>query len=174
MREIRLIFVGGVVLPKTVLDLGAYDGFASKTFVLPGDKWILVDNLQYLQYTGWEVPKVPEGAEYIISDILDYYEPAEMVVCSNVLYHVKDPHALLRHLRKLTKGSLLLRTYFDPPGKEKWNYHYKKASSGGDIKTRKTIWYRPTLDALTEELNEVGFSNVAVSVVRDEVVCICS
>ena len=147
---------------KTVLDLGAYNGRASEEFVEEGDRWILVDNEQHLEYDGWAKPAPPLGAEYIVMDIMDYTEPADVVVCSNVLYHVLDPHALLRHLKELTLKTLVLKTYFDPPGEKDWNYYGEKKQAHPHLPTANTIFYRPTLDGLTNELKSLGFKNLEI------------
>ncbi len=143
---------------KTILDIGAFNGESSREFIKPGDKWILVDNQQYLQYDNWKVPKsYPEGATMIFMDGMDYKEPAEIVVCSNVLYHVPDPHAFLKHLRELTLDTLVLRTYFDGGNEKRWNYYGKEHPAHGHPSTAATIFYRPTIPALKEELENLGF-----------------
>ncbi len=158
-KETKSPSVPVAVLPKrTVLDLGAYDGNASSQFVHLAEQWILVDNREYEKY-GWGSPVIPEGATYIEMDIMDYLIPAEIVVCSNVLYHMPNPQALLRHLRKLTIETLILTTYFDE-GDKGWNYYGKENPAHPHRGTAETIYYRPTLSALLEGLREVGFKNI--------------
>jgi 2-polyprenyl-3-methyl-5-hydroxy-6-metoxy-1,4-benzoquinol methylase len=99
---------------KTILDIGAYDGCASKGFVEEGDRWIWVDNQQHLKYDGaegtrWGKVRPPPNAELHIMDGMDWKEPADIVVCSNVIYHVPDPIAFIKHLRELTLGKLYIR-----------------------------------------------------------------
>ena len=143
---------------RTVLDLGAYDGNYSERFAHLGEQWILVDNAEYEKY-GWGAPVIPANATYIEMNIMDYHIPAEIVVCSNVLYHMPDPQALLRHLRKLTIETLILRTYFDK-GDYGWNYYGKENPAHPHRPTAATIYYRPTLTTLLDELWEVGFKNI--------------
>jgi len=50
-----------VPVPRVVLDLGAHAGEASAPYIKPGDKWILVDNQQYLEYENWAVLPLPKG-----------------------------------------------------------------------------------------------------------------
>ncbi len=150
-----------MVRRRTVLDLGAYDGNFSSGQVRAGDRWILVDNEQWRKY-GWGEPVRPDNAEYVVMDIMDYHEPAEIVVCSNVLYHVPDPHKLLKHLRKLTLETLYLRTYFDE-GEQGWNYYGKDNPAHPNKSTAETIYSRPTVNTLVDELKRVGFKNIAVT-----------
>lgn len=144
-------------MPKTVLDLGCYDGGSSTAQVKDGDRWILVDSEQYLEYENWGRPKLPDNAEYHKMDLMDYKEPAEIVVCYNVLYHVPDPHAMLKHLRFLTKEKLLLRTYIEPV--KGW-LDRTDGSAHPHKGTAKTIFYYPSLDALIEELTALGFKKI--------------
>ncbi len=140
---------------KTVLDLGAFDGNASRYLVTKGDRWILVDNGQWKQY-GWDEPMTPEGAKRIECDIMDYADPAELVFCSNVLYHHPDPWAFMNHLRELTLETLHLRTYYDK-GPGSWiRYDKDKNPAHADPKVAATIFYRPTIKGLTDELALLG------------------
>ena len=164
--------VGGVLLPKTVLDIGGYDGCASREYVNDGDRWVIVDNQQYLKYDRWEAPETPDGAEYLVMDCMDYHEPAEIVVCSNVLYHVPNPWVLIKHLKKLTKEKLYLTTYFDKVGNV-WNYYWKEKPLHPHKGTAATIYYRPTIPALIDELKKVGFVNIKKTI-SDTVTLECS
>lgn len=159
-NEMKSNSVKSVAMRRTVLDLGAYNGCASSSFAGSGDRWILVDNRQWVKYD-WGEPVIPERAEYVISDIMDYHEPAEIVVCFDVLYHIEDPHAFLHHLRRLTLETLYLRTYYDE-GDKGWNYYGKEKPAHPHPSTAETIYWRPTLPALIDELGEVGFKNVKI------------
>lgn len=152
---------------KTVLDAGGFDGCESMDFVESGDRWIIVDNQQFLEYDGWKVPAIPVckagvRAEYHVMDIMEWKEPADLVVCSNVLYHVENPWALLMHLHLLTKRTLILRTYFDK-GERGWHYYGKEKPSHPHAGTAATIFYRPTLPNLLTDLNWVGWEDVKVT-----------
>ena len=147
---------------KTVLDVGAYDGGASREFVEKGDRWILVDNCQYERYDGWKRPAMADEEldyqEYYNMDIFDYHDPADIVVCANVIYHVEDPWALIKHLRKLTLNTMILKTQTDPVGSGDWCWHNVENPLSGHASTNETIFYRPTEQALLNELRAVGFT----------------
>jgi hypothetical protein len=147
---------------KTVLDLGAYSGQASVHLVKPGDTWILVDNEQYRDYDGWKQPGTPENATRITCDIMDYHEPADIVVCSNVLYHVPRPFEFLKHLRKLTKDVLYLKTYHNETGEDWTFYDPLKNPGSGHGPTARTIFYRPSHAGLEKALKDAGFTDIKI------------
>jgi len=160
-------------LPKTILDLGAYNGVASTDLVGEKDRWILVDNRQYEQYDGWRTPGLPPKAEYYEMDLMDWKEPAEIVVCSNVLYHVPDPHAMLKHLRELTLERLYLTTYVAdlPSG---WVDHTGGKHPHLHRPTAFTLFMFPSTNALVDELKELGFNILKVEPIWDMVKVICA
>lgn len=173
IEEQNMNFVGVAPVPKTVLDIGAHAGQASKQFVKPGDKWILVDNQQYLQYDRWSKIEQIEDAEYHVCDALEYKTPADVVVCSNVVYHVLDPHALLKHLKYLTLDALYLTTYYDEPRPEPWKYYGAENPCHPHPETAATIFWRPTIQGLEDELKELGFKIVSKTVGGDMVSFTC-
>lgn len=160
------------IIPDTILDLGAYDGRASAPLVKEHDRWVIVDDLQWKQY-GWGEPKIPDNAEYIVKDIFEYNDPAEIVVCSQVLYHVPEPIELLKHLRKLTKERLYLKTAFNEKPHptmtyDGWTYYGLVNPVHPDKSTAATIYYRPTEEALLRALASVGFTVVKVNKLKIE------
>ena len=157
-KEVNMPCVPDVPSPRTILDLGAYDGVYSKPFVRENDTWILVDNKQWLKY-GWGEPNKPANAMYVISDIMDYDKPADIVICSNVLYHVTNPYALLKHLYKLTNKILYLKTYFNKEGAD-WTYYGKNNPQSTHTTTSETIFWRPTINVLIRECESLGFKIV--------------
>jgi len=108
-------------------------------------------------------------------DLFDWHEPADLVICSNVLYHVEDVHGFLRHLKELTKGTLILRTYYNlGDGDNDWTYYGPKRPVHPHPGTAATIFWRPTVRTLEKELHEIGFKNVKVDIQHEIVEMVCS
>ena len=158
-------------LVRIGLDLGSWNGRGSDAYRHMVDKWIFIDNEQYKQYDGWRTVNFSPETDYRIMDIMDYHEPAEIVVCYDVLYHVPDPHALLKHLRKLTKERLYLRTWvFDGDG---WVDKHNDKTVSNHAPTRETIYYYPTIKGLVEELMKVGFIVIKTIGEKNHVLFVC-
>lgn len=136
----------------TVLDLGGYDGkFARLALDRGAISATVVDNKEWIQYE-WGAFEPKPGVRYVDSDIMDWHQPADLVICYNVLYHVKQPLPFLRHLRKLTRGTLSLCTSFVEKGDGGWVVY-----PTGLGHPNKTVWCRPTPDGLTRALFDAGF-----------------
>lgn len=138
----------------SALDLGGYDGANALHLLQRGASPVtLVDNGEYEQY-GWGAPQsFPEGIRAVRADLMDWHEPADYVLCSNVIYHTRDPFACLRHLRRLTKKVLALTTSFD--GESGWTWYPDgKGHSNG------TVWCRPSPAGFVEAAHEAGFTEV--------------
>jgi len=71
---------------------------------------------------------------------------------------MEDPFKFLHHLRKLTKGKLILNTYLSGGEEPEWKYIYGTEEAHPHLKTANTIYYRPTRAALYEALEEAGFT----------------
>ena len=66
---------------RCVLDLGGYNGRASRPYVLLSDRWVVVDNRQYRKYGDWAEPALTPDMEFHEMDLHDWHESAEVVVC---------------------------------------------------------------------------------------------
>lgn len=139
----------------TVLDLGGYDGKFARLALDRGAKSAtVVDNKEWIQYE-WSPFEPQPGVTYALSDIQDWQEPADLVICYNVLYHVKDPFSFLKHLRKLTRHVLVLCTSFVTKGVGGWHFYVE-----GLGHPNKTVWCRPTPEGLVQALHDAGFEQV--------------
>lgn len=140
----------------TVLDVGGYEGNASQMCLDRGAaSAIVVDSEQWTQY-GWNAPDRRPGPTFLKADILEYHEPADVVVASNVLYHQENPWLFLAHLRKLAKQFLLLHTWINDGDQFYWQI-YKPLE--GHSRSATVVW-RPMAPALVKLLENVGFTEV--------------
>ena len=142
----------------TVLDVGGYDGKAARYCLDRGaEKATVVDSEQWRKY-GWNGPTREQGPTFVTMDILDWVEPADVVICSNVCYHVQNPWLFLAHLRELTIASLLLHTWIIEGDRDYWQIY----TPGDGHKGSPTVVWRPMVPALGKLLVNVGFPDVAV------------
>lgn len=117
----------------------------------------MLDNRQYRKY-GWADPEIPAEVEFHEMDFMDWHEPTDLVICYNVIYHVPEPNAALRHLRKLTRWMMLLCTSF-VEGHSGWKF-YGDLEWHNDPKTARTVYARPTLIGLISSLEMAGFTEL--------------
>lgn len=157
---------------RSVLDIGGYDGRWSADALKRGAaSAVVVDNGEWEAY-GWGAPGTADARiVFERGDLFDLKEPADVVLCGNVLYHVKRPLDALQTLRRLAAEALVLRTSFvvasDLPDGWKW-YPDGSGHPNG------TVWNRPTLPALERELGGL-FARVerANEAVNDQAVYVC-
>lgn len=144
---------------KTVLDIGGYDGRASKVALEAGAKSATVlDNREWEKY-GWAPPgRAHEDIAFTTGDFHEEGEPADVVICFNVIYHCKEPLKALKRLRKLAKDTLLIKTSFvteDEVSKDGWLYY-----PDGTGHPNGTVWARPSPEGFEKALKAAGFKKV--------------
>jgi tRNA (mo5U34)-methyltransferase len=94
-----------------VLDVGAADGWYSFECERRGAKRVVAMDVRPSQGFRIAADLLGSGAEYVQGSIYDA-EPAQfdVVLCINVLYHLKEPLRAIERLRDLCKGTLILST----------------------------------------------------------------
>lgn len=142
---------------KSVLDIGGHRGDkASHALTAGAAQATVLDNGEWQQY-GWQPFEPLEGVRYEHGDFLEAGEPADIVFCLNVIYHLQEPLAGIRRLRKLTREWLVIRSSFvpgDEPGLGIGGWKNYPAGSGHE---NGTVWVRPTQSSLRQALHEAGF-----------------
>lgn len=91
----------GPLAGQTVVDLGCGPGFYTEALRIAGARVIPVDNDQAELELAGEPP-----AEAMLADAGDLplaAECADGVLCSNMLEHVPDPHAVLREVERILR-----------------------------------------------------------------------
>jgi len=145
---------------RTVLDIGGYDGgWGAKPALEHGAlSAVVVDNGEWKKY-GWQEPGIEHPAiVYINEDFFEYDTPADIVIAGNVIYHLRDPIVGLKHLRKLTRESLVVKTSTVTPaeaGPDGWRWY-----ENGEGHENMTVWARPTEEGLRRSLSRAGFRDV--------------
>jgi len=159
--------VNGIRLPEdligwSALDAGCYDGAHARACVVRGAAPVTaIDVREYRKYVDWPEPvwDIP-GVRFVEADLLEWTEPADLVIASNVIYHIDDPFAALIVLRRLTLRTLLLRTSFvggneEKVGRDGWTWYPNRMGHPSG-----TVPCRPSPGGLVASLKEAGFTTV--------------
>lgn len=152
---------------KTVLDLGGYDGrYDSNITYLCRDRGArvtIVDNGEYLFY-GWGEPNLrrlhEDGINFVKDDLFAWHETADIVILYNVLYHLENPIGGLRHCRTLTREKFIICTSFIEGDGYIWRLYDETDPGQRAIDNHYTVFFKPTVNALSRALHRVGFKNV--------------
>ena len=118
-RRLRLLQIPEDLSGKTVLDIGAWDGFFSFEFERRGAKRVLsIDTFAWdkggLECFLFAREHFKSKVEYQRLDVHDL-SPSDvgtfdLVFCAGVLYHMRHPLLGLEKIRSVTAGQLILET----------------------------------------------------------------
>ncbi len=161
---------------KTVLDVGAWDGFfsfdaerrgaarvmATDSFAWDGSNWSTKAGFEFARST------LGSRVEDTEVDVMDL-DPAtvgtwDVVLCLGVLYHLRHPLLALERLASVTGELLVVETHVDMT----WTRRPAMAFyPGHELGLDPTNWWGPNPEALVAMLRTVGFGAVEV-VSRDD------
>lgn len=153
---------------KSVLDVGGYDGrYAARCLERGAADAVVFDSEQWRHY-GWSDFQPLPGVQYVRGDLTDArvreLVPADVVLCFNVLYHVKDVWGACEALRHVTRERCLVYTQIlpgvDGPVWRNWQRN--------DANYNDMCYWRPSERGLISLLNEVGFARVTVAGYGDD------
>ena len=115
-RRLRLQQIPDDLTNKTVLDIGAWDGFFSFEFERRGAKVLSIDiwDENALARFLFAREKLNSKVEYKRIDVHDLDPDVigkfDIVFCAGVLYHLRNPLQALERIRSVTKELLILET----------------------------------------------------------------
>jgi tRNA (mo5U34)-methyltransferase len=157
------------VYGKTVLDVGAWNGYFSVEAVRRGAKRVVaLDKLtwehpQLQGYKGFDLARryLAPSIEAVTRDVMDLRsDPVgqfDCVLFLGVLYHLKHPLYVLETLFDLTLQHLILETHLDLNDYDRpAMVFYPGAEAAGDP----TNWWGPNVQCVINMLRTVGFSRV--------------
>ncbi|MCF3652127.1 DUF1698 domain-containing protein [Synoicihabitans lomoniglobus] len=156
---------------KSVLDVGAWDGFFSFEAERRGAKRVVAVDSYCWSGEGWADKsgfelahaQLNSNVESVYAEVLDI-EPElvgqhDIVLFLGVLYHLRHPLLALEKMAAVTRDCLILETKVDllhlgPPAMAFYN--------GTELNRDPTNWWAPNLPGLLAMLRAVGFSRFEV------------
>lgn len=156
---------------KTVLDIGAWDGFYSFEAEKRGAKRVLATDSYCWQKNVWSGKKGFELArkqlkskvEDMNIDVMDLSSKTvgvfDLVLFLGVIYHLKNPLLALEKVFQVTKKHLILETHVD------LNFIRRPVMvfyPGKELRNTSNNWWGPNPQAVVAMLKTVGFSRVEI------------
>jgi tRNA (mo5U34)-methyltransferase len=154
---------------RTVLDIGAWDGFFSFECERRGASRVLAVDSYSWQGSGWgtkagfELAREALGSrvEDLDIDVLDLSPERvgtfDVVLFLGVLYHVPNPLLALEKVASVTRGTLIVETVVDLLGV---NRPAAVFYPGTELNRDPTNWWGPNPPAVVGMLKTVGFDRV--------------
>ena len=171
-RRLKFLQIPPDLTGKTVLDIGAWDGFFSFECERRGAKRVLaIDTFAWDTYgkdgfllahemLNSKVEHQRCAAEDIDAATLGTFD---VVLFLGVFYHLRSPISVLERLRGVTAGTLICETHaLVPAFHEKYPLVSFFPGDGLEAGLRYEFCSLPTLEALTQMLRAAGFPNVDV------------
>jgi len=167
---------------KSVLDIGAWDGFFSFEAEKRGaSKVLAIDKLYRMEKEGKSLDKGTKGfeiakeilaskVEYKIMDVMDLSPESvgkfDIVLCLGVIYHLKDLIRALEKIASVTNEMVIIESLFMNKGGNVPIAQFVETKLHGDP----TVWWIPNRACLEAMVRSVGFKKVQSTVWKKQIV----
>ncbi|HUK32822.1 MAG TPA: DUF1698 domain-containing protein, partial [Vicinamibacterales bacterium] len=171
-RRLKFLQIPDDLTGKSVLDIGAWDGFFSFECERRGAKRVLaIDTYSWDHYgkdgfllahemLNSKVEHRRCAAEDIDAALLGTFD---VVLFLGVFYHLRSPISVLERIRQVTVGTLILETHaLVPAFHERYPLVSFFPGDGLEAGFRYEFCSEPTMEALKQMLHAAGFSHVDV------------
>jgi tRNA (mo5U34)-methyltransferase len=162
-RSLKLLDLPDDLTGKTVLDIGAWDGFYSFECERRGAARVVASDLfawRYISKAGFDLARdvLDSRVEDLEIDVFDISPETvgmfDIVLFLGVLYHLRDPFLGLAHAASVTRERLIIETHVDL-------LDLKRPAialyPGSELNDDPTNWCGPNVPALFGMLETLGF-----------------
>ncbi len=150
---------------KTVLDIGAWDGYYSFECEKRGAKVIAIDNNQHRRgHEGFLTAKriLNSEVEFQKMDLFDMekvQQAFDIVLFFGVLYHIRYPLKALEIIAAKTKELLILESHYIKTLTRK---PIMRFYPGKELSNDSTCWWGPNIQCIEDMLKTVGFNKIEI------------
>jgi len=156
---------------KSVLDIGAWDGFFSFECERRGAARVVAADHFSWHGTGWGTKAgftlarqaLGSRVEDMDIDVMDLAPERvgtfDLVLFLGVLYHLRHPFLALERVASVTRGQLILETVVDLVGFRRPAMAFYP---GRELNNDPTNWWGPNVPAVRGMLESLGFNQVSV------------
>jgi tRNA (mo5U34)-methyltransferase len=156
---------------KSVLDIGAWDGFFSFECERRGAARVVAADHFSWHGTGWGTKAgftlarqaLGSRVEDLDIDVMDLTPERvgsfDLVLFLGVLYHLRHPFLALERVASVTRGQLILETVVDLVGFRRPAMAFYP---GRELNNDPTNWWGPNVPAVRGMLESLGFNQVSV------------
>ena len=156
---------------KSVLDIGAWDGFFSFECERRGAARVVAADHFSWHGTGWGTKAgftlarqaLGSRVEDMDIDVMDLAPERvgtfDLVLFLGVLYHLRHPFLALERVASVTRGQLMLETVVDLVGFRRPAMAFYP---GRELNNDPTNWWGPNVPAVRGMLESLGFNQVSV------------
>ncbi len=165
-RRLKLLQIPADLTGKTVLDIGAWDGFFSFEFERRGAKRVLAIDTYAWDKGGIDCfllakEQLKSKVEHQRLDVHDLCPDLvgtfDYVFCAGVLYHLRNPFYALEKIFKVTKGTLICETHAMIPAMHE-KYPLSAFFPGDESAGRWDVCGYTTLSWLENAVKYAGFA----------------
>jgi len=165
---------------KTVIDIGAWDGFFSFEAERRGAEVLAVDTYVWQRDKLWDIKagkEIPhtgkagfnfarkilnskvEDKEIEVMDLSEKIGQFDLVLCLGILYHMEDPFGMCKRMFDITKkdGMLILETHLDSENTE---YPVMSFYPNKECNNDPGTWWGPNPECVEEMLKAAGYKEV--------------
>lgn len=165
------VHLPGSLRGKTVLDIGAWDGFFSFECERRGAERVVAADHFSWHGTGWGTKAgfnlareaLGSRVEDVDIDVMDVSPERlgtfDVVLFLGVLYHLRHPFLALERVASVTRECLIVETVVDLVGIRRPAMAFYP---GRELNNDPTNWWGPNIPAVTGMLESLGFSEVTI------------